>query len=59
LAFYTDPADRSLAFWSNFAYAAISTVSAGAIGVSVDYIGSGTPHNNMPPYQVVNFIIKV
>jgi microcystin-dependent protein len=32
----------------------ISTVSAGAISST----GSGTPHNNMPPYLSVNFIIK-
>jgi microcystin-dependent protein len=58
LATSTAGSDRSLAFNSNVAYAALSTVSAGAITVSQASIGSNTPHNCLQPYLVVNYIIK-
>jgi microcystin-dependent protein len=48
----------ALAFNSNAASAAISTVSAGAIAVAQSNVGSGTPHNNLQPYVVLNYIIK-
>jgi microcystin-dependent protein len=54
----SNAADRSLAFWANIAYAAISTVSAGAISIAQSTIGSNTAHNNLQPYLVVNYIIK-
>jgi microcystin-dependent protein len=54
----TATSDRSLAFNSNPASAVISTVSAGTITVSQSSVGSGTPHNNLQPYLVVNYIIK-
>ena len=27
-------------------------------GISINYTGGGNPHNNMPPYIVLNYIIK-
>jgi microcystin-dependent protein len=56
LGFYTNPADRSLQFLTALNYANISTVSAG--GISIDTQGSNQAHNNMPPFQTVNFVIK-
>jgi microcystin-dependent protein len=50
----TAGADRDLT--TGLGYAAISTVSAGAISVSNS--GSGTAHNNMQPSIVLNRIIK-
>jgi len=54
----TGASDRSLAFNSYTGYAAISTVSAGPITVSVTDNAGGGAHNNMPPYVTVNYIIK-
>jgi microcystin-dependent protein len=39
-------------------YAQIQATSAGAISISQASVGSGTPHNNLQPYCVVNYIIK-
>ena len=33
--------------------------SAGGMVVTVNNNGSGNAHNNLQPYQVVNYIIKV
>jgi microcystin-dependent protein len=52
----TASADRSLAFNTNNASAVISTVSAGAITIGNN--GSGTGHNTMMPFAVLNAIIK-
>jgi microcystin-dependent protein len=54
----TNTADRALDFNSAAAYAAVSAASAGAISISQASIGSGTPHNNLSPYLVVQYIIK-
>jgi microcystin-dependent protein len=54
----SNAADRSLAFYSNISYASIAYSSAGPISVSEATIGSNTPHNNLPPFLVVNYIIK-
>jgi microcystin-dependent protein len=35
------------------------TILKGPTGVQVDLAGSSTPHNNLPPYLTVNYIIKV
>ena len=56
LAFWSNASDRSLAFNSNNASAALSTDSAGAITVGNN--GSGTGHNTMQPFAVVQKIIK-
>jgi microcystin-dependent protein len=53
----TAASDRSLAFNSNAASAVISTNSAGAITIAD--AGSGTAHNNMMPFAVMNKIIKI
>lgn len=34
-------------------------IYANTTGISINSAGGGQPHNNMPPYTVVNFIIKV
>jgi microcystin-dependent protein len=56
--FYSGAADRGLAQWTDIRYAAISTVSAGAITVSVANIGGNASHENMSPFLVLNYIIK-
>jgi microcystin-dependent protein len=37
---------------------AVTVNAGGGDPVTVANTGSGTPHNNLPPYQVVNYIIK-
>jgi microcystin-dependent protein len=54
----TGNSNQSLAFTSASAAAAISTVSAGAITVSVANTGSGTAFGIMPPYLALQYIIK-
>ena len=54
--FFAGPgADRDL-FWYNAATTGtLSNMNAGAIGMT----GSGGPHNNIMPYQVVNYCIAI
>jgi microcystin-dependent protein len=40
------------------AYANIQAASAGAISISQASVGAGTPHQNLQPYVVVNYVIK-
>jgi microcystin-dependent protein len=46
------------AFWAQTGYANLASVQP-AVHANMDTQGSGTPHNNMPPYLTVAFIIKV
>lgn len=50
-------ADRSLDAWTDIAYAAISSAQP-AITASAANTGGGTAHNNMPPWETLNYIIK-
>jgi len=44
--------------FSTAAYASTSS-SAVALGQTLSPVGSGFPHNNMPPFQVLNFCIAL
>lgn len=58
----TDPTGRVLATPNRGIYntqAPNATMAAGAITTTVAATGNGSPHDNMPPYRAMNYIIAL
>jgi microcystin-dependent protein len=59
LAAHTHTADQNALSPDNNAFAVGTSTAIGTSGLTTSSVGSDAAHNNMPPYAVFNFFIKI